>query len=103
MQFADLVELVRDCEGNVFPVRSFENHHGAWQLLGALAEVTNRRFYAKLEASEVLGLQVDESTDCGGSNNLFMALHYEVILYATGILLPNEVPSAQCRSSGRKS
>ena len=81
VHFADLAGLVRTCEGIVFPTRTYENSGAAWQLLDALAKATDRRFHARLEASDVLGLEVDESIDCGDSNNIFMVLHYEVMKY----------------------
>lgn len=46
-----------------------------------LSAATNRRFHAKLGASEVLGLQVVESTD-NANSNIIMAVHWEVTKYA---------------------
>lgn len=51
---------------------------GAWELLQALAEVTQNQLHEKLEASEFIGLQVDESSDCSDLSNMFLAIQYEV-------------------------
>lgn len=71
----DPAMLQRTCGSNLFPVPIFESGDDVWRLLEALAAATNRRFHAKLGASEVLGLQVVESADNAESNIIFMAAH----------------------------
>eukprot|EP00904_Undaria_pinnatifida_P008282 jgi/Undpi1/4584/HiC_scaffold_18.g07938.m1 len=75
--FASQVDLVRDCGGNTFPDKTFENDKGAWELLRALEGVALKELHEKLGQSEFIGLQIDESTDRADSSNLFMAVHFE--------------------------
>lgn len=81
-QFSSLASTVRVCGGNLFSTQTYQNDYGERQLLAVLAEVTDGLFHDKLEASEVLGLQVDESTDCSDSSNILMFVHFEVSLVA---------------------
>ncbi|CAN0278061.1 unnamed protein product, partial [Scytosiphon promiscuus] len=76
--FSSQVDLVRDCGGDTFPDRTFENDKGAWELLRALEGVALKQLHEKLEQSEFVGLQIDESTDSSDSSNIFMAVHFEV-------------------------
>lgn len=63
-QFSSLASTVRVCGGNLFSTQTYQNDYGERELLAVLDEVTDGLFHDKLEASEFLGVQVDESTDC---------------------------------------
>ena len=90
-QFPSLARMVRVSGGDVFQTPTYEGAYGVDELLGVLAEVTNRRFHQQLEESEVLGLQVDESTDCGDQSNALIYVSFEVckcvLLHAARVIV----------------
>lgn len=77
-KFGALMTLVRSCNGDAFTDPAYENRKGFWDLLKALVTVQDRELASKVEASACWGLQVDESTDAGGSSNMIFFLHFEV-------------------------